>query len=110
MLHQTIAIVLIGVLVPGNPAAQTEASAALQTTAKMQQVLQKAQEKDKPVHITLKTKIDHQKKFDGRVAAITKGDFVLTDLKSGNPRTFSYTDVREVRQKVGRRAKKWGCA
>ena len=65
----------------------------------MQQVLHKAQEKDKAVKVTLKKKIDNQKKFSGKVSDISDTGFVVTDQKTGKIQKLAYEDVREVHQK-----------
>jgi hypothetical protein len=65
----------------------------------MQQVLHKAQEKDKAVKVILNKKIDKQKKFSGKVSDISDTGFVVTDQKTGKPMKLAYADVREVHQK-----------
>jgi hypothetical protein len=65
----------------------------------MQQVLRKAQEKDKAVKVILNKKIDNQKKIIGKVSDISDTGFVLTDQKTGTTKQLAYEDVRQVNQK-----------
>jgi len=89
----------VAVLVHGSIAAQDQPQSPPQTVAKMQQVLHKAQEKDKAVKVILNKKIDKQKKFSGKVSDISDTGFVVTDQKTGKPMKLAYADVREVLQK-----------
>jgi hypothetical protein len=99
MFYRAISLVLVAVLVHGSIAAQDQTQSPQQTVAKMQQVLHKAQEKDKAVKVTLKKKIDNQKKFSGKVSEISDTGFVVTDQKTGKIQKLAYEDVREVNQK-----------
>jgi hypothetical protein len=58
MFSKVIAVVLVAVLVHGSIAAQDQPQSPQQTVAKMQQVLHKAQEKDKAVKVILNKKIE----------------------------------------------------
>ena len=64
----------------------------------MQQVLNKAREKDKAVKVILNKKIDNQTKFSGKVSEISDSGFVVTDEKTGTTKRLSYEDVRQVKQ------------
>ena len=64
----------------------------------MQQVLQKAREGNKAVKITLRKKIEDQRKFTGRVVETSDTGFAIADHKSGNTRTFNYEGVQQVSQ------------
>ena len=99
MFYRGISLVLVAVLVHGSIAAQDQPQSPQQTVAKMQQVLHKAQEKDKAVKVTLKKKIDNQKKFTGKVSDISDRGFVVTDQKTGKIQKLAYADVQEVHQK-----------
>jgi len=99
MFYRAISLVLVAVLLHGSVAAQDQAQSPAQTAAKMQQVLRKAQEKDKAVKVTLKKKIDNQKKFSGKVSDISDTGFVVTDQKTGKIQKLAYEDVRQVNQK-----------
>ncbi len=98
MLSKLIAAVLIGALTQGNLAAQTQPS-PVQTVAKMQQVLHKAQEKDRAVKVTLKKKMDGQGKFTGKVSEISDTGFTIADQKTGKAVKLDYDGVKEVRLK-----------
>jgi hypothetical protein len=65
----------------------------------MQQVLRKAQEKDKTVKVILNKKIDNQKKLIGKVSDISDTGFVLTDQKTGTTKQLAYADVQQVNRK-----------
>jgi hypothetical protein len=99
MFYRGISLVLVAVLVHSSIAAQDQAQPSPQTVAKMQQVLHKAQEKDKAVKVILNKKIDNQKKFSGKVSDISDTGFVVTDQKTGTTKKLAYADVREVHQK-----------
>ncbi len=99
MFYRAISLVLVAVLVHGSIAAQDQPQSPPQTVAKMQQVLHKAQEKDKAVKVTLKKKIDNQKKFTGKVSDISDSGFVVTDQKTGKIQKLAYEDVRQLNQK-----------
>jgi len=64
----------------------------------MQQVLHKAQEKDKAVKITLRKKMDNQRKFMGKVKEITDVGFSIVEQKTGKTMSFAYQDVQQVGQ------------
>jgi hypothetical protein len=93
------AVVLVAVLLQGSVAAQDQSQSPLQTPAQMQQVLHKAQEKDKAVRVILNKKINNQNKLSGRVSGISDTSFVVDDEKSGTATTVEYSDVRKVSQK-----------
>jgi hypothetical protein len=99
MFYRAISLVLVAVLLHGSVAAQDQPQSPPQTAANMQQVLHKAQEKDKTVKVTLKKKIDNQKKFSGKVSDISDTGFAVTDQKTGKIQKVAYEDVREVHQK-----------
>jgi len=99
MFYRTISLVLVAILLHGSIAAQDKTQSPPQTVAKMQQVLHKAQEKDKAVKVILNKKLDNQKKFSGKVSDISDTGFTLTDQKIGTTKTLAYADVREVHQK-----------
>lgn len=99
MFYRAISLVLVAVLVHGSIAAQDQPQSPQQTVAKMQQVLRKAQEKDKAVKVILKKKIDNQEKFSGKVSDISDTGFVVTDQKAGKIQKLAYEDVRQVNQK-----------
>jgi ABC-type uncharacterized transport system YnjBCD substrate-binding protein len=96
---KTIASILIAVLLHGSLAAQTPAQSSVQSTAKMQQVLRKAQEKDKAVKVILNKKFDNQNEFSGKVSDISDTGFVLTDQKTRTTKKLAYEDVQQVKQK-----------
>jgi hypothetical protein len=98
MFYRGISLVLVAVLLHSSIAAQTSSSPT-QSVAKMQQVLRKAQEKDKAVKVILNKKIDNQKKIIGKVSDISDTGFVLTDQKTGTTKQLAYEDVRQVNQK-----------
>ncbi len=99
MFSKVIAVVLVLLFVHGDIAAQTSPPSPVQTPAKMQQVLRKAQEKNKAVKITLAKKIDKQSKLSGKASEISDTGFIVTDQKTGKVTKLDYQDVREVRQK-----------
>ena len=98
MLYKAISLALVAVLLHGSIAAQDQPQSPPQTVAKMQQVLHKAQEKDKAVKVILNKKIDKQKKFSGKVSDISDTGFVVTDQKTGKPMKLAYADVRKVEE------------
>ena len=98
MFYRAISLVLVAVLVHGSMAAQDQPQSPQQTVTKMQQLLHKAQEKDKAVKVILKKKIDNQKKVSGKVSDISDTGFVVTDQKTGKIQKLAYEDVREVNQ------------
>ena len=99
MFYRALSFVLVTVLLHGSIAAQDQTQSPQQTAAKMQEVLHKAQEKDKAVKVILNKKLDNQKKFSGKVSDISDTGFTLTDQKIGTTKTLAYADVREVHQK-----------
>lgn len=98
MLSKIISIILVAVLLQGSLIAQTTFSAP-QNIAQMQQILRKAQEKNKAVKITLNREIDNQTTFTGKVSEISETGFALSDQKSGKVTTLAYADVVEMKQK-----------
>jgi hypothetical protein len=84
--------------VHGSVAAQGQSQSPPQTVAKMQQVLHKAQEKNKAVKLTLRKLIDNQKTFSGKASDISDTGFVLTDQKTQTTKNFAYEDVQQVKQ------------
>jgi Na+-transporting NADH:ubiquinone oxidoreductase subunit NqrC len=98
MISKTIAVVLVCVLLHTSVAAEDQSQSQTQTVDKMQQVLHKAQERNKPVKVTLRKKIDNQRKFTGRVVEISDAEFAIADQKSGKAMTFKYDDVQQVGQ------------
>jgi len=98
MFYRAISLVLVAVLLHSSIAAQTSSSPT-QSVAKMQQVLRKAQEKDKAVKVILNRKIDNQKKLIGKVSHISDTGFVLTDQKTGTTKQLAYADVQQVNRK-----------
>lgn len=99
MFYRGISLVLVAILVHSSIAAQDQPQSPPQAVAKMQQVLHKAQEKDKAVKVILNKKIDNQKKFSGKVSDISDTGFVLTDQKTGATKQLAYADVQQVNQK-----------
>lgn len=99
MLYRAISLALVVVLLHGSVAAQGQPQSPTQTVAKMQQVLHKAQEKDKAVKVTLNKKIDNQSKFTGKVSEISDTGFTLTDQKTGKPMKLAYAYVQQISQK-----------
>ena len=99
MFYRAISLALVVVLLHGSVAAQAQLQSPIQTVAKMQQVLHKAQEKDKAVKVTLNKKIDNQSKFTGKVSEISDTSFTITDQHTGKPIKLAYDDVRKVNQK-----------
>jgi hypothetical protein len=66
MLYRGISLALVVVLLHGSVAAQAQPQSPTQTVAKMQQVLHKAQGKDKAVKVTLNKKMDNPKQVYGQ--------------------------------------------
>ena len=99
MFYKSIAVALVVVLLHGSLMAQPQSQVPLQSPAKMQQVLRKAQDKDKAVKATLNNKIDNQTQFTGKVSEISDAGFTLTDPKSGKATKLAYADVVQVKQK-----------
>ena len=98
MFYRTISVILVAVLVHGSIAAQDQTQSSPQTVAKMEEVLHKALEKDKAVKVILKTKIDNQKKFRGKVSDISDTGFVVADQKTGRIQKLAYEDVQQINQ------------
>jgi hypothetical protein len=98
MISKMISAFLIAVLLHGSITAQTSSSPT-QSVAKMQQVLRKAQEKDKAVKVILNKKIDNQSTLTGKVSEISDTGFTMTDQQTGKPMNLAYEDVRQVNQK-----------
>jgi hypothetical protein len=106
MLYKAIALGLVAVLLNGSIAAQDQPQSPSQTVANMQQVLNKAREKDKAVKVILNKKIDNQTKFSGKVSEISDSGFVVTNEKTGTTKRLAYEDVRQVkRQGLSKAAK-----
>jgi cytochrome bd-type quinol oxidase subunit 1 len=99
MFYRAISLVLVAVLLHGSIAAQDQTQSPPQTVARMQQVLRKAQQKDKAVKVALKKRIDHQKKFSGKVSDISDTGFVVADQKTGKTQKLAYEDVQEITPK-----------
>ena len=98
MLYKALSLVLVVVLVHSSVTAQEQQSST-QPVAKMQQILRKAQEKDKAVKVTLNRKIDNRNKLTGTVSEISDTDFTLTDQQTGKTMKLAYEDVRHVTRK-----------
>jgi RimP-like protein len=98
MFYKAVSVALVAVFLHGSMAAQDQPQSPAQAVAQMQQVLHKAQEKNKAVKVTLKKKIDNQKKFSGKVSDISDTGFVITDQKTGTTKRLAYEDVRQVNQ------------
>jgi 1,4-dihydroxy-2-naphthoyl-CoA synthase len=99
MLYKAIALGLVAVFLNGSIAAQDQPQSASQTVANMQQVLNKAREKDKAVKVILNKKIDNQTKFSGKVSEISDSGFVVTNEKTGTTKRLAYEDVRQIKRK-----------
>jgi len=99
MFYRAISVVLVAVLVHGSVTAQVQPQSATQTAAKMQQILRKAQEKNKTVKVILSKRIYNQTELSGKVNDISDTGFVLTDQKTGETRRLAYEDVQQVKQK-----------
>jgi hypothetical protein len=97
MISKMISVTLVAALLHCSIAAQTPSPT--QSVAQMQQVLRKAQEKDKAVKVILNKKIDNQTKFTGKVSEVSDTSFTLTDQQAGKPMKLAYEDVRQVSQK-----------
>lgn len=98
MISKTISVFLMALLLHSSVAAQTSSSPT-QSAARMQQVLRKAQGKDKPVTVILSKKIDNKTKLTGKVSEVSDTSFTVTDQKTGNLTKLAYEDVRQVNQK-----------
>src|SRR5262249_50868463 len=98
MISKSIAAVLVCVLLHTSVAAEDQPQSQTQTVDKMQQVLHKAQDKDKAVKITLRKKMDNQRKFMGKVREITDAGFSIVEQKTGKTMSFAYQDVQQVGQ------------
>jgi hypothetical protein len=99
MLYKAISLALVAVLLHGSIAAQDQPQSSAQTVTKMQQVLHRAQEKDKAVKVMLNKKIDNQGQFSGKVSEISDTGFTLTDQKTGKTMKLAYEDIQQVKQK-----------
>ena len=99
MCYKITSLLLVALLLRGTIAGQDQPQPPVQTTAKMQQVLRKALDKSKPVKVTLRKATDHQNAFDGVVVDISDRGFVLTDQKTQTTRSFTYEEVKQVKEK-----------
>jgi hypothetical protein len=99
MVFKVIAAILVIVLLHGSLVGQTQPQSPLQTPAEMQQVLRRAEQKDKAVKVTLEKNIDNQRKFSGKVSEVSDMGFTVTDPKTGRSTKFAYEDVQQVKQK-----------
>jgi|SRR5215470_7688221 len=98
MISKTIAAVLVCVLLHNGVATEDQPQSQTQTVVKMQQALHKAHEKDKAVKITLRKKMDNQRKFMGKVQEITDAGFSIVEQKTGKTMSFAYQDIQQVGQ------------
>jgi len=98
MISKTISVVLVLILLHGGVVSETQQQPPTQNIAKMQEVLHKAQNKDKAVKITLLKKINKQRKFTGKVMEISDAGFSIADQKTGKTTNFAYQDVHQVGQ------------
>jgi len=98
MISKTISAALVLALLHGSAVSETKPQPPKQSIAKMQQLLHKAQEKDKEVKITLVKKIDNYRKFTGKVMEISDRDFTIADQKTGKTMNFAYEDVQQIGQ------------
>jgi hypothetical protein len=99
MSYKVISLALVVLLLHGRIVAQDWSQPPAQTVAKTQQVLHKAQGKNKTVKVTLRTAIDHRKTFAGVVSDISDNSFVLGDQKTQATRSFTYEEVQQIKQK-----------
>ena len=99
MIFKMISVVLVASLLHSCMAAQEQAQSPPQSVTRMQQILRKAQEKNKAVKITLNKKIENQLNFSGKVSGVSDADFTLSDQKTGKTMQIAYADTKEVRQK-----------
>ena len=104
MFYKSIAVALVVVLLHGSLMAQPQSQVPLQSPAKMQQVLRKAQDKDKAVKITLNKNIDSRKNLSGKVTEISETTFTVIEDKTGRSTKLAYDDV----QRVGQKGMPWG--
>ena len=104
MLYRAVSAVLVTALLQGSIAAQDQTQSAPQIVANIQQVLHKAQDKDKAVEVTLTRAIDNRKGFSGKVSEISDTGFVLTNRDSGKLQKLAYEDVKRVKQKLSKGA------
>ena len=98
MISKIISVVLVAALLPSSIAAE-QLRSPQQSVDKIQQVLRKAQQKNKAVKVTLNKKINNQVKLSGNVGGISDTTFVVDDEKTGTATTVAYSDVREIRQR-----------
>jgi len=99
MFRKAISFAIALTLSHGSIAAQSQQQYQTQNVASMQQVLRRAQEKDKAVKVTLNKKIDNRLKLSGKVNQISDTGFIFSDQKTGKAMLVAYADVHEVRQK-----------
>lgn len=99
MFYRAISLVLVAALAQSSMVAQDQPQSSAQAVAKMQEVLHKAQAKDKAVNVILNKNIDNQKKFSGKVSQVSATGFDVTDEKSGKTMKLNYEDVQQVKQK-----------
>lgn len=71
MIPKTISAILVCVLLHSSVVAESAEQSQTQTVTNMQQVLHKAQERNKDVKVTLRKKIDNQRKFTGSIVEIS---------------------------------------
>lgn len=95
MLHKFLSAVLVVVLINGSMVAQ-ELQSSTQAVSKMQQILRKAQEKDKPVTVSLNRKVENRNKLTGKVSEISDTGFTLIEQQTGKPLVLAYEGVRQV--------------
>ena len=99
MFSKVISIVLAGVLLHSSLAAQTESQPTVPNVGKMEQVLRKAQEKNKAVKVRLSRKIGNRTEISGKPSEISDTGFSVTDQKTGKVTKLAFQDVQEIKKK-----------
>jgi hypothetical protein len=107
MLLKITSLVLVVMLAHESIAAQSVLPSGA-PQQKVQQVLQKAQIRDKEVKVTLLKTIEGRSKIQGTVSKVSESDFTLVEHKTGTLTTIAYADVLAIKQAGMSKAAKVG--
>ena len=95
MICRMISTMVVLALLHGSIVAQDQDAFQRQSTAKMQRILHKAQQRGKAVFVTL----NNGSRVTGKIDNISDEGFAVIEQKTGTTTSCAYSDVREVRQK-----------
>ena len=108
MFAKTLTLVLVVACVAVAPLQAQDTY--VQTPLQMQNAVEKAAAKNKPVVVVLKEKTNGPRKIRGLASNVTKQGFDVADERAGTTQSLTYQEIKEVRGKGWPTAAKPGIA